>query len=122
MFLPVRISRGLWRFEDKGVVQRYKWARSGSVLACLALIRTAFTVCTCLSMNPLDLEYMGEEVEWSNDQSLTKLTKASEVYCVPLSLMSLVGMPCSENICFRALITLLLVASVPSFLTRKNLL
>ena len=103
-------------------MRRHKRARSGSVLACLALISTAFTVCTCLSMNPLDLEYLGEEVEWSNDQSLAKLLKASEVYYVPLSLMSLVGMSCSEDICFRALMTLFLVASVPSFLTMKNLL
>ena len=103
-------------------MQRHKKARSGSVLACLALISSAFTVCTCLFMNPLDLEYLGEEAEWSNNQSLAKLTKASEVYCVPLSLMSLVEMPCSENICFRALMMLLLVMSVPSFLTMKNLL
>ena len=72
-------------------------------------------------MNPLDLGYSGEEVERLNDQFLAKLTQASEVYCVPLSLMNVFGIPCSGNICLIAQMTLLLVASAPSFLTLKNL-
>ena len=43
-FLPVRVSMGLGRLDEIGVVLRHNRARSGSALACWALVKAALTV------------------------------------------------------------------------------
>ena len=54
-FLPVRISMGLGKLDEIGVMRRHNRARSGSVSACWALVKVALTVWTWRSMKPLDL-------------------------------------------------------------------
>ena len=71
-FLPVMSSNGLGILGEMGVVRRHKRVRSRSFPSCRALMRAFLTVWTCLSINPFDLGYIGDEVIWSKDHCLTK--------------------------------------------------
>ena len=62
-FLPLRISMGLGRLGETGVVLMHRRARSGSFLACRAIVKVVFTVWIWRSMKPLDLGYLGDDVK-----------------------------------------------------------
>ena len=102
-------SAGLGRLWLIGVVRKHSIAKLGSLPACLALIRALLIVWICLSIKPFDFGDFGDGVMWSNCHCWANSLNASLEYCGPLSLTTLLGIPCSENICFIVDMTILLV-------------
>ena len=119
--LPFRSSHGDGRLWSIGVVLRHNIAKWGAPPLSFAFVKSFFTVCTVLSMNPFDLGYSGELVTWSNPYLALKTRISSELYCGPLSEISLSGIPCSSKISLRWLMTVLELMFV-SFRMIGNLL
>ena len=93
-------SAGLGRLWLIGVVRKHSIAKLGSLPACLALIRALLIAWICLSIKPFDFGNFDDDVMWSNCHCWANSLNASLEYCGPLSLTSLLGIPCSESACF----------------------
>ena len=104
-------SAGLARLWLIGVVCKHSIAKLGSLPACLAFIRALLIVWICLSLKPFDFGNFGDNVIWSNCHCWANSLNTSLEYCGPLSLTTLLGIPCSENTCFIVDMTILLVVS-----------
>ena len=97
----LRSLHGDGRLWSIGVVLRHNIAEWGSPPPSFAFGKIFFTVCTVLSMNPFDWGYNGELVTWSNSYLALNTRNSSELYCGPLSEISLSGIPCSSKIPLR---------------------
>ena len=97
-------------------------AKLGSLPACLALMRALLIVWIFLSIKAFDFWNFGDDVMWLNCNCWTNSLNASLEYCGPLSLTTLLGIPCSENICFIVDMTILLVVRPFIFRIIGNLL
>ena len=104
------------------VVRKHSIAKLGSLPAGLALIRALLIVWICLSIKPFDFGNFGDDVIWSNCYSWANCLNASLEYCGPLSLTTLQGIPCSENICFIVDMAILLIVWPFIFCIIGNLL
>ena len=93
-------SAGLGRVWLIGVLHKHSIAKLGSLPACLVLIRALLIVWICLLIKPFDFGNFGDDVMWSNCHCWENSLHASLEYCGPLSLTTLLGIPCSENTCF----------------------
>ena len=115
-------SAGLGRLWLIGVVHKHCIAKLGSLSACFALIRALLIVWICLSIKPFDFGNFGDDVIRSNCHCWANSLNASLEYCGPLSLTTLIGIPCSETICFIVDMTILLVIRPFIFRIIGNLL
>ena len=105
-----------------GIVHKYSIAKLGFLPACLALIRALLIVWICLSLKPFDLGNFGVDVMWSNYHWWANSLNASLEYCGPLPLTTMMGIPCSVNICFIVDMTILFVVRPLIFRIFGNLL
>ena len=81
-----------------GVFLCSRMARCGSLPSSFAFFRMSLAIWTVFSTRPLDLGYVGLDVTCLKFHSDANLANSDELYCVPLSDLTISGMPCLDRL------------------------